>query len=137
MRNVLSLSLSNETVNIINQAKLKALKEQKIFNLSQFLVPVIEEACKEYVHDHGDGNPAYTMNQFIENPELLAAPAFYSHIDRWQKYIHAVYKTPQWTRFKEQQKMLNEEKTQSRTGGYHTWLTRKQYLKSEMISLQI
>ncbi len=47
----------------------------------------INEFIKKYNKEHGDGNPAFTMDQFIEDPGMKAVPAFFRHRDDWQIYI--------------------------------------------------
>lgn len=42
---------------------------------------------KEYIKVHGDGNPAFTIDQFIENPTMKAVPAFFRTPDDWEKYL--------------------------------------------------
>jgi len=50
---------------------------------SKLLLTVI----KEYVKHHEDGNPSYSLDQFAEDPELKAVPAFFRNIEEWEKYL--------------------------------------------------
>ena len=59
----------------------------------------INEMIKEYIKVHGDGNPGFTMDQFIDNPQMKAVPAFFRTLEDWEKYL---YNLPQ----KEQQEIL-------------------------------
>lgn len=47
----------------------------------------INEFIKEYNKIHGDGNPAYTLDQFVDNPGMKAVPAFFRNREDWQIYI--------------------------------------------------
>lgn len=42
---------------------------------------------KEYIKVHGDGNPAFTMDQFIDTPTMKAVPAFFRTPDDWATYL--------------------------------------------------
>lgn len=45
------------------------------------------EAIREYVKNHQNGNPVFTIDQFTESPELKAVPAFFKHITDWDKHM--------------------------------------------------
>ena len=47
----------------------------------------LKEIVLEHVKNHGDGNPGFTMDQFIEEPEMKAVPAFFRNRDDWLDYI--------------------------------------------------
>ncbi len=46
-----------------------------------------KEIIQEYIKIHADGNPAFTLDQFIEDPGMKAVPAFYRNRDDWINYI--------------------------------------------------
>ena len=68
------------------------------------LKDIMNEITKEYVKVHGDGNPAYTLDQFVEEPGMKAVPAFFRNRDDWQTYIE---KLPE----KESQELLWQAQT--------------------------
>lgn len=49
-----------------------------------------KEIIQDYIKKHGDGNPAFTMDQFIEDPGMKAVPAFFRNRDDWQNYIESL-----------------------------------------------
>ena len=68
---------------------------EEIHTLIKKLAVMDHKTLKQYlreivlVHakDHGDGNPGFTMDQFIEEPEMKAVPAFFRNRDDWLDYI--------------------------------------------------
>lgn len=46
-----------------------------------------KEIIQDYIKIHGDGNPAFTLDQFVEDSGMKAVPAFYRNRDDWQNYI--------------------------------------------------
>lgn len=46
----------------------------------------INQLIENYVKEHGDGNPQYTMDQF-EDPDFVACPAFYRDTNIWKNYM--------------------------------------------------
>lgn len=60
--------------------KLLAMKERKtVKDLTSTLI-------KDYLKEHGDGNPQYTIEQF-QDPDFMACPAFYRDGLAWENYI--------------------------------------------------
>ena len=51
------------------------------------------ELLIDFIKKHGDGNPASTIDQFLENPQMKAVPAFFRSREDWQKYIE-IYADP-------------------------------------------
>ena len=47
----------------------------------------LREIVLEHAKDHGDGNPGFKLDQFIEDPEMKAVPAFFRNREDWQEYI--------------------------------------------------
>lgn len=64
--------------------KFKAHCAKEGINLGEKLNDFIDKELLE----HGDGNPAYTIDQFIENPQMQAVPAFFRTADDWEKYLY-------------------------------------------------
>ena len=42
---------------------------------------------EDYVKIHTSGNPAYSMDNFIDNPEFSATPAFFASDETWKKFF--------------------------------------------------
>lgn len=61
----------------------KALCAKEGVSLGDKLNEFIDKELKE----HGDGNPAYTIDQFVDNPEMQAVPAFFRTPEDWEKYL--------------------------------------------------
>ncbi len=64
--------------------KFKALCAKEGIKLGEKLNEFIDKELKE----HGDGNPAYTIDQFVENPSMKAVPAFFRTPEDWEKYLY-------------------------------------------------
>jgi len=47
---------------------------------------IIEQALREFVERHGDGNPQYRLEHF-EDPDFLACPAFFRDVSHFGKYL--------------------------------------------------
>ncbi len=69
-----------------NELKKIALKE----NLK--LKELHKKILLDYIKKHGDGNPAYTMDNFIESKNMKAIPAVFRDRDYWQEYIEKLPK---------------------------------------------
>ena len=50
------------------------------------LSTIIMEKLKEYVKIHGEGNPVYVLDKFIENPNFKAVPATMETKEKWIKF---------------------------------------------------
>ena len=50
---------------------------------------IILTAISEYVEKHIDGNPAFTLDQFID-PDFKACPAFFRDKDTWRQYLSSL-----------------------------------------------
>lgn len=46
---------------------------------------------KEYVEKHGDGNPAFTLDQF-QDPNFKICPAFFRDNTIWKDYLQKLDK---------------------------------------------
>ena len=47
----------------------------------------INEFIAEYIKLHGDGNPAYSLDQFIKNTGMKAVPAVFRSTEDWLKWV--------------------------------------------------
>lgn len=47
----------------------------------------LAEHMKEYVEIHGAGNPAYTIENFVENEEFKITPAFFEKWPVWERFL--------------------------------------------------
>ncbi|KKK52071.1 hypothetical protein LCGC14_3108620 [marine sediment metagenome] len=61
----------------------KALCAKEGVKIGKKLNDFIDKEIKE----HGDGNPAFTLDQFVDNPGMQAVPAFYRTAEDWEKYL--------------------------------------------------
>ena len=50
------------------------------------LSTIIMDKLKEYRRVHGEGNPVYVLDKFIENPDFKAVPATMETKDKWTKF---------------------------------------------------
>lgn len=64
--------------------KFKALCAKEGTKIGKKLNEFIDKELKE----HGDGNPAYTIDHFVENPQMKAVPAFFRTPEDWEKYLY-------------------------------------------------
>ncbi len=81
IKNIRTYYLSNEDFEI--QEKLEEIAYKERVSLSI----VVIDAIKEYVIKHGDGNPVFTLDQFVEDKTMKAVPAFFRSRETWKKYI--------------------------------------------------
>ena len=47
---------------------------------------IITDKLKEHLRVHGEGNPVYVLDKFIENPDFKAVPATMETKDTWVKF---------------------------------------------------
>ena len=50
------------------------------------LSTIIMEKLKEYVKVHGEGNPVYILDKFIEDPDFKSIPAALEKQEKWVKF---------------------------------------------------
>ena len=51
------------------------------------LEDIITEELTKFVKAHGEGNPAHTILQWVDNEEMKAYPTLMKPITEWQDYI--------------------------------------------------
>jgi len=67
---------------LLEKFKKIAEKEDKPMNA------IVQELMMEYNKIHGDGNPAFTLDQFNQE-DFKICPALYSDNLKWHKYLKA------------------------------------------------
>ena len=50
----------------------------------------INEMIRAYIKNHGEGNPNYELDQWTDNPQMLAIPAVMRTLPEWQEYINGL-----------------------------------------------
>lgn len=48
---------------------------------------LLQELMAKYVKVHGDGNPSFSLEPFLENPLFVADPAIRETNEIWEKYL--------------------------------------------------
>lgn len=48
---------------------------------------IVKECLAEYAKVHGDGNPVYALDQWVQEPKFKAVPAFLTNMDNWYDYL--------------------------------------------------
>lgn len=56
----------------------------------------LNEFMAKFIQEHGDGNPTFTMDQFINAPDFLATPALFRTPEDIAKYISKIKGTKQY-----------------------------------------
>ena len=52
---------------------------------------IIEQALREFVEKHGDGNPQFRLEQF-DDPNFVACPAFFRDLSYFDTYLAGLSK---------------------------------------------
>ena len=90
-RKTFNLTISGETFeNVIPKLREIARREGVEIN------DITEEFWKVYISEHGDGNPNYTMEHYISNPNFLATPALMRDRTTISDYLHTIKGTAMW-----------------------------------------
>ena len=89
--NIKSFSYKDNKKQIVESAEKIASKEGKKFS------ELILELLEKHVQIHGDGNPAYTLDQWQNNPRMLAIPALGSERETVFQYWQKIRGTKTWT----------------------------------------
>ena len=72
---------------------------KKIVNFEHIQVnEKLTRLMEDYVKIHTSGNPAYSMDNFLDNPEFSATPAFFSSEESWNKFFKLM-SSKQWKTF--------------------------------------
>ena len=89
-RKTFNLTFSGDThANII--PKIKDIADRENTTVSD----IIEKFLVQYTRDHGDGNPAYKMTDFVD-PHFLATPALMRDKAVISQYLTAIKGTELW-----------------------------------------
>jgi len=68
---------------------------------------IIEQALREFIEKHGDGNPQFRLEQF-EDPNFIACPAFFRDVSYFGKYLET-QSPEQLENFKNQLIMIDKK----------------------------
>jgi hypothetical protein len=82
---VSAFSYPLESDDLIKNCKKIAEREEKT------LSKIILELLADYAKKHGDGNPAFTLDQF-QDKNFRACPAFYRENKDWYSYLMSLSK---------------------------------------------
>lgn len=52
------------------------------------LEEIVVKQLQDYVKVHGEGNPVYSLNKWVENEKFKAVPALFSKTDVWYQYLN-------------------------------------------------
>jgi len=74
---------------------------------------LLENLLEQYNHTHGDGNPAYTLDNF-KHERMVAMPAFMSDKKRWTKYLQYECNEKEREEFRQQLLLVDEVYTDIR-----------------------
>lgn len=86
IKNIRTYYLSNEDFEI--QEKIEEIAYRERVNVSS----VVVDALKEYWEKHGDGNPVFTLDQFLESEGMKAVPAVFRDRGIWDKFLKECHK---------------------------------------------
>lgn len=81
VKNIRTYYLSDNDFDIHKKFEDLAYKERVSLSV------IVVEAIKEYVKKHGDGNPVFTLTQFVEDEGMKATPAFFRSRETWKQYV--------------------------------------------------
>ena len=117
VRSVLPLSMPQEVGELIKKAEEVARREGKKWNLSGLLAPGILETLKKYIQHHGDGNPATTIIDYINNPDFQATPMLFRSPEEIRAFMQQIRNTNRWPELQAQLQtwinIFNEEEKRS------------------------
>ena len=51
------------------------------------MTDLLTNFMKEYIKQHGDGNPSFELTQWIDNEDFKVVPALWSKVENWNKYL--------------------------------------------------
>jgi len=97
----------------------KQLKEIA-FREKRDMTAIITELVKEYIKTHGDGNPVYRLEKWLENPEFIVVPALMSSFESIKKWIDIQLERKNYKDLNEIQIKLQEWNELMRRAGYRT-----------------
>jgi len=65
---------------MMEELEVIAARERK--KTSELIVQILED----YVKAHAEGNPAFSLDKWQENPDFQAVPTIHASLDKWGKY---------------------------------------------------
>ena len=72
----------------------------------------LNEFIQTYIKEHGDGNPAFTLDQFAD-PSFKVCPAFFRDKETWKKYL-ANLNEKERKEFLEQCQIINQAQKEAK-----------------------
>lgn len=48
---------------------------------------VVKKCLEEYVKVHGEGNPVYALDKWVEEPKFKAVPALLENTNKWMDFL--------------------------------------------------
>ena len=48
---------------------------------------LIMELVRQYIKEHGDGNPAYSLTKWVQDSDFKVTPAFFESQPKWKQYL--------------------------------------------------
>ena len=80
MNIIKSFSYKSDKEAVMQELEVIAARERK--KTSELIVQILEE----YVKAHAEGNPAFSLDKWQENPDFQAVPTIHASLDKWGKY---------------------------------------------------
>lgn len=81
--------------NVLEEFKILAIREREpMQNIVSMLI-------KNYVNEHGDGNPVFKLDHWLQDGDFNICPAFFRPLDDWESYLKNCTEAER-QRFKEQ-----------------------------------
>lgn len=78
-KKILSAFLIDDAVK--SALKIQAAKERKDMSV------IVEDLLKKYLQEHGDGNPAYSLEHWQAKADFKVTPAFFETNQKWDAYL--------------------------------------------------
>ena len=48
---------------------------------------IVKKCLEEYVKVHGEGNPVYALDKWVDSPKFKAVPALLENTDKWMTFL--------------------------------------------------
>lgn len=72
----------------------------------------LNEFIEKYIKEHGDGNPAFTLDQFAD-PNFKVCPAFFRDKQTWKEYLSKLNEKER-KEFLEQCQIINQAQKEAK-----------------------
>lgn len=83
MNMIMSFSYRGEKAAVVEEFKRIAERES---DKSKVLIEIIEE----YVKNHSEGNPAFSLDKWQEDPTFTIVPTLFSDRDKWKLHYESL-----------------------------------------------